>query len=133
MLLAAQIVLIKLTNGKNETCTEHNPDAEGNCKKKQDCLKCKPSFHLHSFPGSIKCKKPREALIKAVKREPFDKKGPWQPAAKDRVCSIHSFILLMDGRLMKVPYQPFFLVMKAKRKNQEEHYLESHWEKSEGR
>ena len=42
------------------------------------------------------------------------------------------FILLMDWELMKILYQPFFLVMKAKRKNEEEHYLESHWKKVMG-
>ena len=26
-----------------------------------------------------------------MKREPFDKRGSWQPAANDRVCSIHFF------------------------------------------
>ena len=35
----------------------------------------------------------------------------------------------MDWQLMKIPYQPFSLVMKVKRKNQEEHYLDSHWKK----
>ena len=42
------------------------------------------------------------------------------------------FILLMDWELMKIPYQPFFLIMKIKRKNQEEHYSESYWKKIEG-
>ena len=31
---------------------------------------------------------------------------------------------------MKIPYQLYLLVMKVKRKNQEEHYLESHWRKN---
>ena len=30
---------------------------------------------------------------------------------------------------MKIAYQTFFLVMKAKRKKQEDHYLKSHWRK----
>ena len=42
-----------------------------------------------SFPSPSKCEQVREAWIKAVRREPFDKKEPWQPAAGDRVCSIH--------------------------------------------
>ena len=60
-----------------------------NCKKKGDYSECKPRFYLHTFPGPIKCKQVREAWIKAVRREPFDKIGSWQPAPSDRVCSIH--------------------------------------------
>ena len=42
------------------------------------------------------------------------------------------FILLMDWELMKIPYQPFSLIMKIKRKNHGEHYSESYWEKKSG-
>ena len=62
---------------------------KGNCKKKGDCLECKPPFHLHTFPGPIKCKQLREAWRKAVRQKPFDKKWSWQPAPSDRICSIH--------------------------------------------
>ena len=79
----------KINKWKKETCTEHNFETEGNCKKKGDCLECKPPFHLHTFPGPIICKQLREAWIKAVRQEPFDKKGSWQPVPCDRVCSIH--------------------------------------------
>ena len=54
-------------NEKKKTCTEHNLEAEGNCKKKGDGLECKPPFYLHTFPGPIKCKQLREALINAVR------------------------------------------------------------------
>ena len=89
MLLAIQIVLIKLLDGKEGTCTEHNLETKGNCKKKGNYLECKPPFHLHTFPGHIKCKQLREAWIKAMRQEPFDKKRSWQPTASDRVCSIY--------------------------------------------
>ena len=79
----------KINKWKKETYTDHNLEAEGSYKKKGDCLECKPPFHLHTFPGPIKCKQLREAWIKAVRREPFDKKGSWQLAPSDRVCSIH--------------------------------------------
>ena len=58
-------------------------------RKKEREIECKPPFHLHIFLCPIKCKQLREAWIKAVKREPFDKKGSWQLAASDWVCSIH--------------------------------------------
>ena len=107
--MAFQIVLIKLLDGKEGTCTEHNLETKGNCKKKGDYLEYKRPFHLHIFPGHIKCKQLREAWVKAMRQEPFDKKRSWQPTASDRVCSI---ILLMDWKLMKTPYQPFFLCYK---------------------
>ena len=50
----------EINKWKKETCTERNLEAEGNCKKKGDCLECKPAFHLHTFPGPIKCKQLRE-------------------------------------------------------------------------
>ena len=75
MLLAVQIVLIKLTNEKKETCTEHNLEVEGNSNKTEDCLECKPPFHLLTFPEPIKCKQLTEEWVKPVKREPFDKRG----------------------------------------------------------
>ena len=60
VLLAVQIVLINLKL-KKETCTEQNLEAEGNCKKKGDCLECKQPFHLHTCLGPIKCKQLRKA------------------------------------------------------------------------
>ena len=51
----------EINKSKKETCTECNLEAESNCKKKVDCLECKPPFHLHTFPGPIKCKQLREA------------------------------------------------------------------------
>ena len=93
----------KINKWKKETCTKHNLEAEGNCKKKGDYLECKPPFHLHNFPGPIKCKQLREAWIKAVKWEPFDKKGSWQPDASDRICSIHFVnVLATDGNLRPI-------------------------------
>ena len=73
----------KIRKWKKETFTEHNLEAEGNYDKKGDCLECKTPFHLHIFLCPIKCKQLREAWTKAVKREPFDRKGSWQPAASD--------------------------------------------------
>ena len=65
-----------------------------------------------------------------MRREPLAKKDLGnQPQAIESV----PFILLMDWQLMKISHQPFFLVMKLKRKNEEEHYLKKHWKKSEGR
>ena len=72
-----------LDKWKKETFIEHKLEAEGNCKKKGDYVECKPPFHLHIFPGPINCKKLREACTKAVRSEPFHKKGSWQPAPSD--------------------------------------------------
>ena len=98
MSLAVQILLIKLTNGNN---------------KKVGWIECKPPSHLHIFPGPIKFKQLREAWIKKVRRESLTKKdlGNQQQAIE----SVPS-ILLMDWKLMKIPYQPFFLIMKIKKK-----------------
>ena len=74
MLFAVQIILMKLINETRETCKEHKLKAEGNFKKKGDCVECKPLFHLHTFPGPVKCKQTTEAWIKAVRRKLFDKK-----------------------------------------------------------
>ena len=63
-------------------------------------------------------------------QEPFDKKDL---GSQLQVIESVPFILLMDRQLMKIPFQPFFLVMKVKRKNQEEHCLESHWRKTWGK
>ena len=120
MLLAVQIVGIKLINGKKKSA--HNTTLKLNVtsKKKGDCLKCKPVFHLHPSPDPIKYKQLREALIKAVRQEPFDKKGFWQPAPSDRVCSIH----FVDGLATYENPMPIpFLVIKVKWKNQGERYL----------
>ena len=43
-------------------------------RREGDCLECKPSFHLHTCPGPIKCKQLRKAWIKAVRREPTSSK-----------------------------------------------------------
>ena len=72
-----------------ETYIKRNLEPEGNCKKKGEFLKCKLHFDLHTYLGSIICKQIREAWINAVRREPFEKWGSWQPAASDRVSSIH--------------------------------------------
>ena len=93
--------------------TEHNLEAEGNCKKKGDCLECKPLFHLHTFPVPINCKQLKEAWIKSVRGEPFDRKGSQQPAPDDRVCSIHFF----DGLTTdKNPMRILFLGHESKEK-----------------
>ena len=69
-------------------------------------------------------------MDKSSETRTVGKKGSWQPAASDRICSIH----FADGLATdKISHQPFFLVMKLKRKNEEEHYLKKHWKKSEGR
>ena len=65
----------KINKWKKENCTEHNLEARGKCEMKGGCLECKPPLNLHTFPGPIKCKQLREAWIKPVRREPFDKKG----------------------------------------------------------
>ena len=97
----------RINKRKKETCTEHNLKAEGHCKKKRDYLKCKPSSRLHPFLGPIKCKQLREAWMKAVRQEPFDKKGSWQPAASNRVCSIHFVDRLATDENPKPDTNPF--------------------------
>ena len=82
--------IYKINEWKKQTCTEHNLEAEGNCKKKGDCLVCKPPFYLHTFPGPIKCKQLREAWIKVVRRESFNKKGYLATSFK-RLSLFHSF------------------------------------------
>ena len=56
----------KINKWKKETCTKQKLEAEGNCKKKGDCLECKPPFHIHTFPGPIKCKQLTDTWIKVV-------------------------------------------------------------------
>ena len=73
----------KINKWKKETSTERNLEDEGNCKKKGDCLECKLPFHLHTFLCPTKCKQLKEVWIKAVRREPFSKKGSWQPAPSE--------------------------------------------------
>ena len=59
--------------------------AETKSKKKGDCLEYKPPFHLHThFFWPIKFKQRREAWLKAVRGEPFDKKGSWKTAPSGR-------------------------------------------------
>ena len=79
----------KINKWKKETSTERNLEDEGNCKKKGDCLECKLPLYLHTFLCPTKSKQLKEVWIKAVRREPFNKKGSWQPAPSERVCSIH--------------------------------------------
>ena len=74
---------------QKRTCIKHNPEAKGNCKKKEDCLECKPQFHWDTFPGPIRCEELIEAWIKAVRRKPFEKEVSWLPVASDPVCSLH--------------------------------------------
>ena len=40
----------EINKWKKETCAEHNLKAEGNCKKRRDCLEYKPSFTCFSWP-----------------------------------------------------------------------------------
>ena len=48
-----------------------------------------------------------------MRREPFDKKGSWQPAPSHRVCSIH----FVDGLATdKNPIPTLFLVYESKKK-----------------
>ena len=111
----------------NQTCAEHNLEAEGNCKKKWDCLECKPPFHLHTFPVPIIRKQLREAWIKSVRRESFDKKGSWQPASSDWVCSIH----FVDGlATFKNPIQTLFLGYESKEKKSRSTLLRKPLEKN---
>ena len=116
MSLAVEIVLIKLTNGNN---------------KKVDCIECKPPSHLYFFPGPIKFKQLREAWIKKVRRETLTKKDLGnQLQAIESVPSI----LLMDWKLIKIPYQPFFLIMKIKKKKSRRRLFRKLFgNKSEGR
>ena len=103
----------KINKCKKETCAEHNLEAEGNYKKKVYYLECKPPFHLHTFPGPIKCQQLREEWIKAVRREHLTKKDLANPL---QVIESVPFMLLMDWQLTKIPYQPFTFVMKVKNK-----------------
>ena len=113
MLLAVQIVFIKLRNEKKKICSEQNLEAEGNCKKKGDCLVCKPPFYLHTFPGPIKCKQLREAWIKVVRRESFDKKGYLATSFKQSSL----FHLYVDGLgTDENPIPTFFLDYENKEK-----------------
>ena len=65
-----------------------------------------------------------------MKREPIDNKD-----LGNQLQAIESapLILLMDWQQIKISYQPFLSVIKAKRKYQEKHYLERNLKKSEGR
>ena len=94
----------EINKWKKEICAEHNLKAEGNCKKRRVCLEYKPSFNLHAFPGPIKCKRLREAWIKAVRQEPFGKKDLGNQLQK---IEFVLFILLMDWQLMKIPFKLF--------------------------
>ena len=49
-------ILLPFPNSNGLNSREHNALAEGNCKKKEDCLECKPLFHFNTFLCSIKCK-----------------------------------------------------------------------------
>ena len=79
---------------------------------KREYLECKPPFPLYTFTGPIKCKQLREAWIKTVRREPFDKKGSWQPATSDRVY----FIDFVDGLANLFPIPTLFLGCESKDK-----------------
>ena len=79
---------------EKESSIEHNRKAEGNCKKKEDCLECKLLFHLHTFPCPIKWKELREAWVKAERQEQFDKKK--DPGNQLQVIESVSFILSLS-------------------------------------
>ena len=64
-----------INNWQKEAFSEHNLEVEGTCNKIGNCLEWKPQFHLHTFSDPIKCKQLRGAWIRAVRQEPFDKKG----------------------------------------------------------
>ena len=108
----------KINKWKKETCTEHKLVAEGNCKKKGDCLECKPPFHLNTFSDHIKCKQLREASIKALRREPFE---PF-----DRVCSIHFIDRLATD---ENPIPTLFIGYERKEKKSRRTLLEHYWKK----
>ena len=72
MLLADQIVLIKLTNGKKKLAQNTT------LKMKVTATRKGTAFNVNR----------RFIYIKTVRQEPFDKKGSWQPVPSDRVCSI---------------------------------------------
>ena len=114
MLLPVQIVLTKLTNRKKKLGQNITFKLKiTNCKKKGDCNECKSPFHLHTFPGPIKCKQLRDSWIKAVRQKPFDKKGSWQPAPSDQACSIH----FVDGLATdENPIPTLFLGYESKEK-----------------
>ena len=82
MSLAVQIALIKLTNGKKKLAP--NTTLQLKVKVKRTALKVN-----HLFIYIFLLLPLREAWIKAARRESFDDKGGWEPAAFDRVSSIH--------------------------------------------
>ena len=113
MLLAVQIALIKLINVTKKLAQNKTLKLRVTERRKGDCLECKPPFHLHTFPGLINGNQLREAWIKTVRRESFVKKGSWQPAPSDQVCSIH----FVDGLTAdKNPIPNFFLGYESKEK-----------------
>ena len=61
-----------------------------------------------------------------MRQESFDKKGSWQPAPRDRVCSIH----FVDGLATdENPIPTLFLGYESREKKSRRSPLESHWEK----
>ena len=84
MLLAIKIVLIKLKIGKKKLAQYRTLKLKVSVRRKGTTLNVNHRFIYIFFPGAIKCKQLKEARIKAVRTEPFDKKGSWQREKKSR-------------------------------------------------
>ena len=84
MSLAVQIALTKLTNGKKKLAPNATLQLKVIEKRKRTALKVN-----HLFIYIFLLLPLREAWIKAARRGSFDEKGGWEPAALDRVSSIH--------------------------------------------
>ena len=93
---------MKLINGKKKLAQNTTLKLKVTARREETVLNI--NHHLHAFPGPIKCKQLREAWIKAVRQEPFDKKDLGNQLQK---IGFVAFILLMDLQLMKIPFQLF--------------------------
>ena len=100
---SVQIVLMKLINGKKKLAQNTILKLKVTARRKGTVLNINHRF-IYMLPGPIKCKQLREAWIKAVRQEPFDKKDLGNQLQK---IEFVPFILLMDFQLMKIPFQLF--------------------------
>ena len=111
MLLTVQVVLTKLTNGQKKFVLNTPLKLKVTARRKVTALNINLCFIYILFLAPIKCKQLREAWMKAVRREPFYKKGSWKPAASHRVCSIY----FVDGLATdENPIPTLFLGYKSK-------------------
>ena len=94
---------MNLTDGRI-TLQQKQPWSWIHCRNKRECLECKLPFHLHAFHGLIKCKPLREAWLKAVRWEPFDKKTL---ATSCKWSSLFHSFYLWTGNWWKCQINPF--------------------------